>query len=224
MNPYHILYNCSNKIKKHNQALFSKCQERNLYPELIVFEKNWKLIRDESFKLKSIKYTLIDEYQEQFGGNNWNVNYLILMNQQTIESRNSPNTMKILNGLINQGIEIRNAFFSFLMPNSKLVPHYGVQSSVLRYHLGLNCPKNCWLQIDEHIIPWKNGESFLWNDMYLHSAHNESCEIRTILILDIVRKDLNFNEKKEDNTSLNYVIKTEYFINTLNKINNVTNL
>lgn len=73
------------------------------------------------------------------------------------------------------------------------------------------------------IIKWKNCESFLWNDMYLHSAHNDSDEIRTILILDILRKDLNLEEKNEDKLSLNYVINSNYFIKTLNKINNVTN-
>lgn len=152
MNPYFILYNCSNKISKHNQLLFLKCEEQQLYPELNILEKNWELIRDESLKIKSIKYSLIDEHQEQFGGNNWNVFYLIFMNQQTTVSQNLPYTMKILNYLIGQGIEIRNAFFSSLMPKSKLKPHCGVQSSVLRYHLGLKCPENCWLQLENHVI------------------------------------------------------------------------
>jgi aspartyl/asparaginyl beta-hydroxylase (cupin superfamily) len=35
---------------------------------------------------------------------------------------------------------------------------------------------------------WKNGEGVMFDDVYLHDAHNDSDEVRVVLFLDVARK------------------------------------
>jgi len=222
MNPYDILFETSQKIKRNSCAIFTKDQEKELYPELSILEKNWELIRDESIHAQSISYGDIDEVQLKIHVNpekKWLVHYLILMREETKNAEHSKNTMHLLRDLISKGIDVRNAFYSILPPDAQLLPHVGPMSSVLRYHLGLQCPSNnCWLQLENKQIKWENGKGFLWNDMFLHSAHNKSEETRIILFLDIGRKDLTKEETNLDEKNIKKLCDTEMFKEYIKKL------
>jgi beta-hydroxylase len=212
---YELMYEAIQKIPKNSKPYFTKEEEKNMYPELEILECNWEEIKKESQKAKSVQFGSVDK--NQFKDVNWLVHFLIYMRNETNHAENSPNTMHLLRNLKSKGLDIRNAFFSTLAPHSHLDPHVGPQSSVLRYHLGLVCPPNCWLEIENKIYRWEEGKGFLWNDMFLHSAHNTSDKFRTVLFLDIGRKDLTEDEKKIDEECIKKVCDTEEFKEFLEK-------
>ena len=203
------------KISKHSKSYFTKEEEIKMFPELQILESNWEEIKKESQNAKSVQFGSVDTVQ--FKDVNWLVHFLIYMRHETNHANNSPNTMHLLRSLKLKGLDIRNAFFSTLPPHTHLDPHVGPQSSVLRYHLGLVCPPNCWLQIEDKTYRWEEGKGFLWNDIFMHSAHNTSEEYRTILFLDIGRKDLTEEEKKIDEECIKKVCDTKEFKEFLEK-------
>jgi beta-hydroxylase len=86
--------------------------------------------------------------------------------------------------------EILSAMFSILQPGVELRPHRGYFKGVLRYHLCLEVvePELAWLAVGGQRYHWREGESVLFDDMYVHSAHNAGSKRRVVLFLDIVRR------------------------------------
>ncbi len=83
------------------------------------------------------------------------------------------------------------AFFSILEPHSHIAPHRGPYKGVLRYHLGLIIPSDpqlCYIKILNRRHHWIQGKSLVFDDTFLHEAHNDSPEMRVILFVDFKRK------------------------------------
>jgi hypothetical protein len=55
---------------------------------------------------------------------------------------------------------------------------------VLRCHLGLSVPPDCWLHVGDFKKTWENGKTLVFDDTYIHSAVNNSDQPRVILLLD----------------------------------------
>jgi ornithine lipid ester-linked acyl 2-hydroxylase len=102
-----------------------------------------------------------------------------------------------------------NAFFSVLEPGQHIAPHLGYYKGFLRYHLGVLIPHDnadgaCWMRVqddpDDHArrdkrsieraqkYHWRNGRAVMFDDTYLHDAHNGSDEVRVVLFVDVLRK------------------------------------
>jgi beta-hydroxylase len=65
-------------------------------------------------------------------------------------------------------------------------------ASSLRYHLGLltpNSPK-CFMTLDGVEHSWFDGEELLFDQSYLHSAVNQTDNIRVILFCDVEKTQL----------------------------------
>ncbi|RBP53287.1 aspartyl/asparaginyl beta-hydroxylase domain-containing protein [Arenicella xantha] len=108
-----------------------------------------------------------------------------------------PTTLKALQSaphytLDSQPFEI---FFSLLKPGQQIAPHYGQSNHALTAHLALDIPPNCHLTVDTINREWKAGELILFDDSFLHSAHNNSDQTRVVLIFSIWHPDLSENEK-----------------------------
>jgi aspartyl/asparaginyl beta-hydroxylase (cupin superfamily) len=85
------------------------------------------------------------------------------------------------------------AMFSVLSPGKIIKPHTGIYAGILRYHLGLNIPKNhmnCFISVNKKKYYWENGKDVMFNDMLEHYVENNTDESRIILLLDI-KKDFN---------------------------------
>lgn len=85
---------------------------------------------------------------------------------------------------------LKLAMFSILRANSELTPHRGPYSGVLRYHLGIKVPKpetQCGISIDGELAHWRDGESLIFDDSFVHHAWNRSQEDRVVLFVDFVR-------------------------------------
>jgi beta-hydroxylase len=87
---------------------------------------------------------------------------------------------------------IRSALFTVLPPGGRIGRHHDPIASSLRYHLGLltpNSPK-CSLTLDGAGHPWFDGEELLFDQTYLHSAVNQTDNIRVILFCDVEKTQL----------------------------------
>lgn len=169
-----------------------------------------------SYKSIEKKYLIIKSEFDKYNNNNnidcFRTNNPLLSNIDTIDIKNGncwrtlylkksgekiknmeiyfPETMALLNDS-----QIQNAFFSILDPKVEIKPHIGYYKGYLRYHLGLEIPnesgKNAYLICGGEKYEWKNGESVIFDDMYLHYVNNPTSKKRVILYLDIKRNNLN---------------------------------
>lgn len=92
--------------------------------------------------------------------------------------------------LLKQVPGMKTAFFSILAPGKRLQPHRGPYKGVLRYHLGLMIPQpesGCGIRVAEETRHWKEGQSLVFDDTYMHEAWNETNEDRVVLFMDFVR-------------------------------------
>ena len=173
------------------------------FPDHKILEDNFKQIQEECSQiLKTYNQNIpefkdIDENQSTIcKQGKWRMFMLRLFNKNLPNSSLTPNTIKLINKCSN----IRNAFFSILEPNSYLPPHHGEHYSIFRYHLPLLVPNPdlCKLTVNNKEKEWKEGEGFMFDDTFMHSATNNSNSPRVILFLDIERNDMNLLAKLID--------------------------
>ena len=158
-----------------------------------LIEGNFDIIKEEYLKLRAThelkEFQSFDASNRQILGPNdkWVVLPLKLMGT-FVNTDKAP----ITSALIGQCRGVRNAFFSVLEPYSNLAPHTGNFMSLWRYHLCIDnpAPDASYLFINETRLHWVERESFMFDDMFVHSVVNNSPYPRAILFLDIVRNDL----------------------------------
>jgi len=85
---------------------------------------------------------------------------------------------------------LTTAFFSIMMPGKRIAAHRGPYRGVLRYHLALRVPEppeSCGIEVGGETRHWEEGKSLLFDDGYVHSAWNDSDQIRVVLFADVIR-------------------------------------
>ena len=94
--------------------------------------------------------------------------------------------------------DVVSAAVSLFPPGKVLRPHKGPFKGVWRYHLPLvvedfgDGRSSCELTIDGQSYHLQEGEGFLWDDTFMHSAINRSSQPRVVLLFDVFRKDQPF--------------------------------
>lgn len=91
--------------------------------------------------------------------------------------------------LLNQIPSVNGAMFALLPANSLLTRHLDPLACSFRYHLGLTTPNSddCFISVDGQIRSWRDGESFMFDETYLHFVENNTEQQRLILMCDIER-------------------------------------
>jgi aspartyl/asparaginyl beta-hydroxylase (cupin superfamily) len=82
------------------------------------------------------------------------------------------------------------AFFSVLAPGKHLPAHRGPYNGVLRFHLGLQVPRDgsrCEIRVGQETRKWCDGGALVFDDSYDHEAWNLSDEWRVVLFVDFSR-------------------------------------
>jgi aspartyl/asparaginyl beta-hydroxylase (cupin superfamily) len=189
--------------------------ERNYlksYPHLKILEDNYPVIRKECETLLGFKEKMTD--MDMLGGSytaggihtaKWKT--FMFKSGKFIEEncRLAPRTAELLRNIPN----LYTAFFSVLEPHQHIAPHFGYYKGFLRYHLGViiphdNADGSCYLRINANPVDnarrdrslidngesyyWKNGEGVMFDDTFLHDAHNNSDAVRVVLWLDVARE------------------------------------
>lgn len=89
-----------------------------------------------------------------------------------------------------------SASLSFLAPGKQVPPHRGPFRGILRGYLVLDMPKRAdgapaaVLKVDGREYRLHEGEFMLWDDTFEHEVWNDSPQVRTVLLLDIRRRDM----------------------------------
>ncbi len=85
---------------------------------------------------------------------------------------------------------IQTAMFSILAPRAHIPEHRGIYNGFLRFHLALITPvaaDSCWIRVADQRINWRSGSCFVFDDTFPHEVHNDTDEIRVVLLCDVVR-------------------------------------
>ena len=163
---------------------------------LSIIKNNWKLIQKEALDIYYSNDKLLNMRDIGVMGNfqridaekdKWKV-FVLKWYSDILENakRKCPKTCSI----IEQCSDVHCAMFSILEPGKYIPLHKGPSTVCLRYHLGLKIPKdreNCYIKVNNQKYHWAEGESFIFDDTYVHSVYNNTNETRIILFLDIER-------------------------------------
>lgn len=160
-------------------------------PELRLLEDNWQIIRDEALKLSGSSQIKAPHLHNDIGFNSffkygWKRFYLKWYGASHASATSlCPKTI----ALLNQIPAVKAAMFAELPPGGKLNPHRDPYAGSLRYHLGLITPNSdaCYLNVDGGKRSWHDGQGFVFDETYVHSAYNHTEKSRIILFVDIER-------------------------------------
>lgn len=160
-------------------------------PELKLLEDNWKTIREEALHLIGLSQIKAPEQHNDIGFNSffkygWKRFYLKWYNASHPSAiALCPKTV----ALLDQIPSVKAAMFAELPPGGRLNPHRDPYAGSLRYHLGLVTPNEdgCHLIVDGIKQSWRDGEGFVFDETYIHSAYNHTDKNRIILFADIER-------------------------------------
>ncbi len=160
-------------------------------PALQALDDNWEIIRDEAVQLRDAQRIRAAEKNNDAGFNSffksgWKRFYLKWYDAghpSAIEF--CPKTVEILRGIP----EVKAAMFAELPPGAKLNQHRDPFAGSLRYHLGLETPNDdrCFIEVDGQRYSWRDGQSVVFDETYIHWAHNGTDADRIILFCDIER-------------------------------------
>ncbi|MEM7293474.1 MAG: aspartyl/asparaginyl beta-hydroxylase domain-containing protein [Pseudomonadota bacterium] len=159
------------------------------YPEIKILEDNWEVIRDEAQALYDSGYVTVGEDMPAssfYKNGRWTSFYLKSYENQIPSAYElAPKTM----ALIDQVPSMNYALFAALHPGKSLKKHHDPFAFTLRYSLGLITPNSekSGLIVDGDTYHWRDGEGVLFDQTYMHSAYNDSDQIRLILMTDVDR-------------------------------------
>lgn len=161
------------------------------FPELAALNANWQLIRMEAQQLIALQKIKAAEKNDDAGFNSffktgWKRFYLKWYDaSHPSAERLCPKTVALLRGIPC----VKAAMFAELPPGAQLNRHRDPFAGSLRYHLGLVTPNSerCFIDVDGQRYSWRDGESVIFDETFLHWARNDSDSNRIILFCDIER-------------------------------------
>ncbi len=161
------------------------------FPELAPLKANWKVMREEALELLSQGKIAYNEEDMDlaflaFKKLGWKRFYLRWYHDffpSALEG--CPKTVEICRNIPG----LNAAAFTMLPPGAHLGKHRDPLASSLRYHLTLVAPNDpeCCLFVDDKTVVWNEGEDFVFDETYVHWAHNHTDKTRIIFFADFTR-------------------------------------
>jgi beta-hydroxylase len=161
------------------------------FPELAKLNENWHTIRDEAVRLFDEGFIRAAAKNNDWGfysffKSGWKRFYLKWYDDFLPSARAlCPQTVELLNSIPS----VHGAMFAMLPPGGKLGAHRDPFAGSLRYHLGLVTPNSdkCRILVDGVPCVWRDGEAFMFDETFIHSAENATGANRIILFCDVER-------------------------------------
>src|ERR1700743_718408 len=161
------------------------------FPELTPLRENWQTIRDEAVRLFDEGFIRAAAHNTHCGfysffKSGWKRFYLKWYDDFLPSARTlCPKTVELLNSIPT----VHGAMFAMLPPGGKLGAHRYPFAGSLRYHLGLVTPNSdkCHIFVDGVECIWRDGEAFMFDETFIHSAENATDVNRIILFCDVER-------------------------------------
>ena len=171
------------------------------FPAGAAFAQSWRSIRDEALRLTARLHQVPrfhDIMREQTAisandGRDWRM--FVLKAYGTDVPQNIA-ACPTLAGLVAGAPDVLSASISFLAPGKHVPAHRGPFRGVLRFYLGLSVPMDddgrpaAVLRIDDTEYRIGDGDSMLWDDTFPHEVWNDSDRVRSVLLLDVWRRDM----------------------------------
>jgi beta-hydroxylase len=183
--PYNVLMYAGSAVP--NEPVISV----DRFPELAPLRENWETIREEAVRLFDEGFIRAAAKNNDWGfysffKSGWKRFYLKWYDEFLPSARTScPKTVELLNSIPS----VHGAMFAVLPPGGKLGAHRDPFAGSLRYHLGLVTPNSnkCRILVDGVECVWRDGEAFMFDETFIHSAENETDVNRIILFCDVER-------------------------------------
>jgi beta-hydroxylase len=161
------------------------------FPELVKLSDNWQTIRDEAVRLFDEGFIRAAAKNNDWGfysffKSGWKRFYLKWYDDFLPSARAlCPQTVELLNSIPT----VHGAMFAMLPPGGKLGAHRDPFAGSLRYHLGLVTPNSdkCRILVDGVECVWRDGQAFMFDETFIHSAENATDVNRIILFCDVER-------------------------------------
>jgi beta-hydroxylase len=161
------------------------------FPELALLQDRWQEIRDEATRLNDEGFIRAAATHNDLGFNSffrtgWTRFYLKWYGGELGSARTlCPRTVELLASIPS----VKAAMFASLPPGGRLVRHRDPYAGSLRYHLGLSTPNapECFIEVDGQRYHWRDGDSVMFDETYIHYAENASGQQRVILFCDVER-------------------------------------
>lgn len=169
--------------------------KKNYFEWTKIFEENWEVIRDEmrvaldtpeKLKHQNNWFLAHPHYVDSDDPNGWRTfEFYFFGIKQIHHCLNCPKTFELLQEIP----DLVTAQFSVLNPNTKVDPHYGYTTMVLRNHLALEIPsqKLCKIKVENEETSWEEGKIITFDDSKLHEAWNLSNKRRIVLMIDVAK-------------------------------------
>jgi aspartyl/asparaginyl beta-hydroxylase (cupin superfamily) len=174
------------------------------FPEYKILEEHWLEIKKEIESVIDSGKTLpkfheIDNGQEYISDNDglsWHLLNLLLY---TMWHKKNADLCPKTTFLIKKIKSVKSAYFSILEPGKYIPPHKGPYKGIVRYQLAISVPKGeCKILVDGEPYYWKEGESVLFDDTYIHEVVNNTAGYRVALLLDVKRNIPGFLMRQYD--------------------------
>ena len=183
--------------------------DRGVFPWLKAVEAQTAAIRAELIEILNDDATFKPYVQSnphqppnQAGGmlNNPDWSAFYLWKNGAVVAENAarcPNTMRAIADIPFARMSNRSPsiLFSLLRPGARIPPHTGFVNTRLICHLPLIVPEGCYFRVGNEVRPWVEGEAWLFDDTIEHEAWNDSTQTRVILLFDVWRPELSFEER-----------------------------
>ena len=161
------------------------------FPELAKLSENWETIREEAVRLFDEGFIRAAAKNNDWGfysffKSGWKRFYLKWYDDFLPSARTlCPKTVELLNSIPT----VHGAMFAMLPRGGKLGAHRDPFAGSLRYHLGLVTPNSnkCRILVDGVECVWRDGEAFMFDETFIHSAENTTDVDRIILFCDVER-------------------------------------
>jgi beta-hydroxylase len=158
------------------------------YPFAQTLEAHWETIRGELLGLGRSSFMVFPERQLYESG--WDVFPLYAFGRRLEKNCElCPETARVIETIPG----MTTAAFSRMEPGTHIKPHVGYQDSVLRCHLALIVPaEGCAIRVGAETRGWEEGRCLVFDDTTEHEAWNRSEAVRTVLIIDFLKRGSEF--------------------------------
>ncbi|CAI0724365.1 Aspartyl/Asparaginyl beta-hydroxylase [Serratia entomophila] len=172
-----------------------------LFPDAQRFTAHWRQIRDEALAVAHDLHNIprfheIMSEQASISANDARDWRMFIMQAYGQPIPRNLARCPTLAGIIAASPDVLSASLSFLAPGKQVPAHRGPFRGILRGYLVLDMPKRedgspaAVLKVDGREYRLREGEFMLWDDTFEHEVWNDSEQVRTVLLLDVRRRDL----------------------------------
>ena len=174
------------------------------FPSAGNFAYAWREIHDEAKRVADRLHSVprfheIMREQEAISANDDRDWRLFVLRAYGAEFAENMAACPRLAALVTDTPGVLSASVSFMAPRKHIPVHRGPFRGVVRFYLGLSVPRRAdgspaaVLKIDGKEYRVGDGEWLLWDDTYPHEVLNESDSVRSVLLLDVWRRDMPFD-------------------------------